>query len=103
MEINPLRPTDLTGAAGVNGTAGSGAAADTGSVSFKSLLGDAIAQVNQLQQNADAASVKLAAGENVGIDEVMLAMQKAELALQLTTSIRNKLVEAYQDVTRMQI
>ncbi|MEK7475491.1 MAG: flagellar hook-basal body complex protein FliE [Candidatus Coatesbacteria bacterium] len=103
MEINPIRPADLAGALAPSAVTGADAAQSAGSVSFKSLLGDALAQVNQLQQNADTASVRLAAGENVGIDEVMLAMQKAELALQLTSSIRNKLVEAYQDVTRMQI
>ena len=99
MEINPIRPADLSMAQSLGGAQ----AADQSQVSFKSLLADALAQVNQLQQNGDAASVRLAAGESVGIDEVMLAMQKAELALQLTTSIRNKLVEAYQDVARMQI
>ena len=103
MEINPIRPADLGPAQTLGSVTGADAAQSAGSVSFKSLLGDALAQVNQLQQSADTASVRLAAGENVGIDEVMLAMQKAELALQLTSSIRNKLVEAYQDVTRMQI
>ncbi len=99
MDINPIRPSDL--AAQAAGAAG-GAAADA-SVSFKSLLSDALQQVNNLQQNADASTVKLAAGEPIAIDEVMLAVQKADLALQLTQQIRNKLVEAYQDVARMQI
>jgi flagellar hook-basal body complex protein FliE len=99
MEINPIRPIDMP----VPQALGAPQAADNSQVSFKSLLADAISQVNNLQQSADTASVKLAAGENVGIDEVMLAMQKAELALQLTTSIRNKFVDAYQEVTRMQI
>jgi flagellar hook-basal body complex protein FliE len=67
------------------------------------LLADALTQVNQLQQNADASTVKLAAGDNIALDEVMLAVQKAELALQMTTQVRNKLVEAYQEVARMQI
>lgn len=100
MEINPLRPSDLAAA---GGSAAAGSAGGSDAVSFKSLLGDALAQVNSLQQNADAGAVKLAAGEPVAIDEVMLAMQKADLALQLTMQIRNKLVEAYQDIARMQI
>lgn len=99
MDINPLRPSDV--AAQAAGAAGS--AAGDASVSFKSLLADALQQVNGLQQNADASTVKLAAGEPIAIDEVMLAVQKADLALQLTQQIRNKLVEAYQDVARMQI
>lgn len=99
MDINPINPTGL--AAQAAGTAG--APAGDSSVSFKSLLSDALQQVNNLQQSADAQTVKLAAGEPVAIDEVMLAVQKADLALQLTQQIRNKLVEAYQEVARMQI
>lgn len=100
MEINPLLGSTAAAAAGAS--TGSGQAAGD-AVSFKALLADALAQVNTLQQNADAGAVKLAAGEPVAIDEVMLAMQKADLALQLTMQIRNKLVEAYQDVARMQV
>jgi flagellar hook-basal body complex protein FliE len=99
MDINPINPANL--AAQAAGTAG--AATGDASVSFKSLLADALQQVNTMQQSADAQTVKLAAGEPVAIDEVMLAVQKADLALQLTQQIRNKLVEAYQDVARMQI
>jgi flagellar hook-basal body complex protein FliE len=99
MDINPLNAAGL--AAQAAGTAG--APAGESPVSFKSLLTDALQQVNSLQQSADAQTVRLAAGEPVAIDEVMLAVQKADLALQLTQSIRNKLVEAYQDVARMQI
>ena len=97
MEINPIRnPADLA-AQGTTGTQGS----DAG-VAFKDLLADAVAQVNNLQQTADTKATQLAAGSGA-VDEVMIAVQKADLALQLTMQIRNKLVEAYQDVARMQI
>ncbi len=99
MEINPLKATEI-----VSQLSGQPESAATGSgVSFKALLSDALAQVNDIQQQADVSAVRLAAGEPVAIDEVMLAMQKADLALQLTQQIRNKLVEAYQEVSRMQI
>ena len=99
MEINPLKSSDL-----VSQLSGQAAAAPGGTpVSFKALLKDALAQVNTLQTEADASVIKLASGESIAIDEVMLAMQKAGLALQLTQQIRNKLVEAYQEVSRMQI
>jgi len=98
MEINPIRnPADLA-AQGATGAAG---AAD-GGVAFKDLLADAVAQVNNLQQAADVKATQLAAGSGA-VDEVMIAVQKADLALQLTMQIRNKLVEAYQDVARMSI
>lgn len=100
MEINPLRPSDVQqGTSAGQQTPAAGGA----SVSFKALLTDALAQVNSLQQSADASVAKLASGKPVAIDEVMLTVQKADLALQLTTQIRNKLVEAYQEVSRMQI
>lgn len=99
MEINPIKPVEIAAQA----AAGAAKPAGTEEASFKSLLADALNQVNQLQQNADTGAVKLAAGENIGLDEVMLAVQKAELALQMTTQIRNKLVDAYQEVVRMQI
>jgi len=100
MEINPLKPSEM--ASQLSGQASSAGAAGS-PVSFKSLLADALSEVNNLQQRADTSAVKLAAGEPIAIDEVMLAMQKADLALQLTQQIRNKLVEAYQEVSRMQI
>jgi len=99
MEINPIGPLGPAAQA----AAGAAKPAGAGEISFKSLLADALGQVNQLQQNADAGAVKLAAGGDVGLDEVMLAVQKAELALQMTTQIRNKLVDAYQEIVRMQI
>jgi flagellar hook-basal body complex protein FliE len=96
MEINPLRPSDAAAAVPAGGATGGAA------VNFKDLLAEALGQVNQLQQAADAEVVRLAAGE-AAIDDVMLAVQKADLALQLTVQIRNKLIEAYQDLSRMQI
>lgn len=101
MEINPLRPSDIPGQS-ASGAQPAPSAGDA-SVSFKTLLTEALAQVNSLQQSADASVAQYAAGKPVAIDEVMLAVQKADLALQLTTQIRNKLVEAYQEVSRMQI
>jgi flagellar hook-basal body complex protein FliE len=99
MEINPLKPPEMA----LPSMGQAVPAAAEGPVSFKALLADALTQVNNLQQNADAASAKFAAGESIAIDEVMLAVQKADLALQLTQQIRNKLVDAYQEISRMQV
>ncbi len=99
MEINPIKPVDIALQAATGATKPAG----TDEVNFKSLLADALNQVNQSQQNADVLAVKAAAGENVALDQVMLAVQKADLALQMTTQIRNKLIDAYQEITRMQI
>jgi flagellar hook-basal body complex protein FliE len=99
MEINPIKPNEA-----VMPTLGAAAPSPgKAEVSFKDLLADALSQVNGLQQNADSAVTRLAAGDGIAIDEVMLAVQKADLALQLTQQIRNKLVDAYQEISRMQI
>lgn len=66
-------------------------------------VGQFLGGVNDLQMKADTAMEKLASGQDVDIHDVMLATEKASVALQLTTEIRNKLVDAYQEVMRMQV
>ena len=71
--------------------------------SFGDLLSDAIGRVGQLQSEADGELRKLLAGEPVELHRVLLASEKAGLASQLMMSIRNKAVDAYQEVMRMQV
>jgi len=72
-------------------------------VSFTDILKEGLGQVNSLQFAADDLAAKFAAGETDNIHEVMIAGQKADMALQLAVALRNKLIEAYQEITRMQI
>jgi flagellar hook-basal body complex protein FliE len=71
--------------------------------SFGEFLSDALNNVNQLQHTASQASLNLAAGKIQDISEVTIAAEKATLALQLTMQVRNKIVDAYQEVMRMQV
>jgi len=71
--------------------------------SFGEFLSDALSNVNQLQHEARQASMNLAAGKIQDISEVTIAAEKATVALQLTMQVRNKAVEAYQEVMRMQV
>lgn len=71
--------------------------------SFGEFLSDALNSVNQLQQDASQASLNLAAGKIQDISEVTIAAEKATVALQLTMQVRNKVVDAYQEVMRMQV
>jgi len=71
-------------------------------VSFGSLLGEALAEVNQLQLRSSEATARMVAGEAEDIHQVMLASEQASLSLQLAVQVRNKLVEAYQEISRMQ-
>jgi flagellar hook-basal body complex protein FliE len=70
--------------------------------SFGDFLKDAINNVGAQEKNAQEATDKFMLGQ-VDVSEVMIASQQAELSLQLTSQIRNKVVEAYQDIMRMQL
>lgn len=69
---------------------------------FSNILSDALKQVNETQVQADESTQKLVLGEVDDIHQVMLDMEQAKLSLQLTVQVRNKLVEAYQEISRMQ-
>lgn len=89
---------------GLTGVAAPGGAGAAGlSQSFADLLAQALQEVNTVQQSADAGAAQLAAGEPVDIHQVMIGMEKADLTLGLTLQVRNKLIDAYQEVMRMNI
>ncbi len=76
--------------------------ASTGA-SFSEFLQKALTEVNSLQKQSEAANIKLTTGEITDLHSVMIAGEKANLALQLTVQVRNKVIEAYQEVMRMQV
>lgn len=71
--------------------------------SFASVLKQSIENLNQTQLQSDMMTEKLALGENVDLHQVMIASQKASITLQATMEVRNKVVEAYQEMMRMQV
>jgi len=71
--------------------------------SFIETLSESIERVNQLQKEADQAIEKLATGESKSVHGAMIAVSKADMAFRMTMQVRNKMVEAYQEVMRMQI
>jgi len=73
-----------------------------GERSFKEILQDSIQQVNQLQKDADLSVEKLYRGE-ANVDEVMVAFKKAQLAFEALMQIRNKLIDAYEEINQMRI
>nr|WP_141431392.1 flagellar hook-basal body complex protein FliE [Bacillus sp. 03113] len=71
--------------------------------SFASVLNKAIQNVNNTQLQSDKMTEKLALGENVDLHDVMIASQKASITLQASLEVRNKVIEAYQEMMRMQV
>jgi flagellar hook-basal body complex protein FliE len=74
-----------------------------GGASFGQVLKDSLKQVNALQHDADDAIQSLATGGTATLHDTMLAVQKAELSFKLMMQVRNKIVEAYQEVLRMTV
>jgi len=70
---------------------------------FGDMLKTAVGDVNSLQNQADSKIQKLVSGEEVDIHGSMIAMQKAEISLQLVMQVRNKIVSAYDEIVRMQV
>ena len=73
------------------------------SASFKKVLMDNIEQVNQLQQDAQMAIEDLVAGRREDLDAVLIAKQKADIAFQTLLQVRNKLMDAYEEVKQMRV
>ncbi|WEY91959.1 flagellar hook-basal body complex protein FliE [Bacillus subtilis] len=72
-------------------------------ISFSELLKNSISSLNESQVASDNMTNALAAGKDVNLDEVMIAAQKASISLTAATEFRNKAVEAYQEIMRMQM
>ena len=70
---------------------------------FSKMINDAIGKVNDSQINADNKIESFVKGEDVNMHEVMLSMQEAQISMQLLIEVRNKVVEAYQEVNKIQL
>lgn len=93
--MSPTQVTEATNSQPINSSQAQQQFADT--------LKDAIAKVNDQQIQSDVATNKLINGENIELHEVMIASQKASVTLNTTIEIRNKVVEAYQEIMRMSV
>ena len=72
-------------------------------LSFNETLKASINKVNKLQQEADKAVQDLVTGETKDIHQTMIALKKADVSLQLMIQVRNKIVDAYQEIMRMAV
>ena len=69
---------------------------------FGNRLSESLGKVNELQQEKKHMITSFASGENQNVHELMISMQKAGLAMNITTAVRNKVMEAYRELSRMQ-
>jgi flagellar hook-basal body complex protein FliE len=107
MAINPLNnPINTLGTqvGGASATQSSGVAgAAGGSGDFSKVLMDSIGEVNRLQSEASDATQKFATGQSTNVAEVMVAVQKADIAYSTLMEIKNKLMDAYNEIQQMRV
>ncbi|MCC6501723.1 MAG: flagellar hook-basal body complex protein FliE [Deltaproteobacteria bacterium] len=70
---------------------------------FAEVLKDSIEKVNSIQGEADQAIKGLATGQVNNIHETMIAIEKANLSFNMMVQVRNKLVQAYEEIMRTQV
>jgi flagellar hook-basal body complex protein FliE len=83
--------------------AGKADSAPAGASGFAALLADKLGSVAELQRGADAHAQAVASGQSDDLAGATVAVEKAAIGIELVGAIRNKAVEAYQDIMRMQV
>lgn len=73
------------------------------SQSFGDFLAKSIGQVNELQKDANVAMEKIASGESKNIHETLLAVERADMAFRTMNQVRQKVLDAYKEIMRMQM
>jgi flagellar hook-basal body complex protein FliE len=94
---------DLSRLASVSPVASPSSGAVGSVTPFEEVLRSSLRSVNSLQMGADQIVQRLALGEVEDVSQVSIAVEKAELALRTLVEIRNKLVDAYQQISRMPV
>lgn len=108
MEISKFsRGAQIGGEFGVRESSASGTSvkptAGTPGASFGETLSKAIENVDQLQKQADVSAEKIATGQSQNLHETMIAAEKADIALRLMVQVRNKVIDAYHEIMKMQV
>ena len=89
LPITPQNPNSIAGKSDIT--------------SFSDRVGKILNEINDSQLNAGEVAEQFASGEIEDIHDVMIASEKAGVGLELVLEVRNKLVEAFREVTRMQM
>jgi len=101
--MDGMRVGEVGGVGGVEALEPRGrASAQTGAGSFTEALGAALGRADALQREADAEAGRLALGGG-NLHETALALEQADVAMRVLTKVRNRVVDAYQEVMRMSV
>lgn len=109
MQIPAVSSTGVAGVSGISGASGTsgvaavGTGSGSGSGGFGSMLTNAISSLNASENTASTDSVALATGQASDVTSVVSDVEKASLEMQLAVQVRDKAVDAYEEIMRMQI
>lgn len=82
---------------------GTSASANASAADFGRLLGDGLSRLDNSLQSADSQLRAMAAGQDVPVHDVMISLEHARMQLMFMVEVRNRAVEAYQELMRMQL
>ncbi len=101
MAIQPITPSSIPAIQGINNTQKPAASQDTKQVS--QTFQDMLASLNQSQENSDNLMQQLAQGDNVDLHSVMIGLEENNVNFNVAMGIRDRLVDAYREIMRMQV
>ncbi len=96
--IAAIQEPSLAPASGIAGVAGS-----MGAGGFSNLVAEGIGQVNEQLMTGQVQLQQLASGAPVNLHQVMIGLEESRMSFQLLMQVRNRLLEGYQEVMRMQL
>ncbi|TLS49852.1 flagellar hook-basal body complex protein FliE [Paenibacillus antri] len=104
MEVSGVKPLAISGIAS-NGGTGAAKLGDVTKVteSFGNILENALQAVDNQEKQVKALNEQFVTGQISDVHTLMIASEKAQLGLQLTVQVRNKVIEAYQEIMRTQL
>ena len=101
MAIQSITPNPIPSIPAIGSTKKAAASGNVQQVAQN--FGDMLSSLNQSQQNSDALVEKLARGENVDLHTVMIGLEENNVNFNVALGIRDKLVDAYREIMRMQV
>ena len=103
MALPPIPPTSAASISSISSTSVPSGIKPSGNSSFSDVFAKLLTGVNEQQITSDESIQKLAAGKTDNMQEVVISVAKADLSFRMVLEIRNKLIEAYQEIMRMQV
>ena len=99
----PIQPISLATLLPPRSATSVGATAQSGATSFEGVLGQTLQTLSSTQKSSDQNAIGLATGTNVNLVDSVLSMEQTSLDFKMAMQVRDKVIEAYQDVMRTQI